>query len=470
MKILHYYWSQYNDIAKMGGGIQVYLNNIIKVQALKNIVYTLAGGMEYDISGKCKIKKINNDSITEDYTIVNSPMLAPSKASFRELDLYIKDDILAEVLKKIIIEKGPFDIIHIHSFEGLTLSCLKLKCCFINTKFILTLHNYYSFCPQVNLWYKNEISCTDYCDGEKCKECGNGLPSPKFVKKIYMLNTYLKRAHLYSAYTGLLRIGRKKTKHHTMHKRMIDNQLQGYIYKEFREKNIDYINRYIDTVICVSNKVKNIAVGFGVNPQKCRKLYIGTNFAKNQLEKPLYMYNNGIFSIIYMGYMRRDKGFYFLYNCLKNMPKKLSQKIRVVIAARFDDMDAVNGLHKIRNKFASIELYDGYNHENIHEIIRNVNLGIVPVMWEDNLPQVAMELKSMGIPVLSSNLGGASELTRCSNFCFQAGNNNSFMEKMENIMNNPALLLQYYKDGIKLSTIEEHCLMLDDIYCKNTYK
>ena len=465
MKILHYYWSQYYDIGQMGGGVQVYLKNIINEQSKRHNVYTLTGGIEYDISGKCKIKKNGRNSITEDYTIVNSPMLAPAKASFRELNLYIKDDKLAKILKKFLIEKGPFDVVHIHSLEGLTLSCLALKQYFPSTKYIITLHNYYPFCPQVNLWCENKYNCTDFCEGGKCIKCGSGLPSTNFVKKVYMLNTYLKRFSLYKAYSKFLNLGRKifKAKYNTG-KRIGDNPIQSYVYKDFRDKNIDYINKYVDVVICVSNRVKNISVGFGVNPQKCKKLYIGIEFAKKQLEKPAYIYKKSVFSIIYMGYMRRDKGFYFFCDCLKKMPEHLSKTVRVVIAARFDDIEAVKELYKIRNKFASLELYDGYNHENLHEIIQNINLGVVPVMWEDNLPQVAMELKSMGIPVLSSNLGGASELTNCSDFCFQAGNYNSFIEKIEKIMSEPTLLTRYYKEGVKLSTVEEHCIMLEKIY------
>lgn len=44
MKILYYYWMQYNDENNRGGGVQVYLNNIIgKLRLQENVkIYTLS--------------------------------------------------------------------------------------------------------------------------------------------------------------------------------------------------------------------------------------------------------------------------------------------------------------------------------------------------------------------------------------------------------------------------------------------
>ena len=63
-------------------------------------------------------------------------------------------------------------------------------------------------------------------------------------------------------------------------------------------------------------------------------------------------------------------------------------------------------------------------------------------MWEDNLPQVAMEFKAMGIPVFASNRGGASELTEKTDFRFIAGDEEDFINKLKAIYLNRILLKQ----------------------------
>ena len=46
--------------------------------------------------------------------------------------------------------------------------------------------------------------------------------------------------------------------------------------------------------------------------------------------------------------------------------------------------------------------------------------GVVPVLWHDNLPQVAIEMHARHIPLLTSDMGGAQELGNCPEMVFAA--------------------------------------------------
>lgn len=469
MKILHYYWTQYDEMEKFGGGIRVYLKNIVSYQKKYNDIYTLNSGTEYDFKSNVHIKYNKSDDGIKQFSIFNSPMLAPSKCSFLNQKIYLEDKKLYKVFLDFIKENGPFDVIHFHSFEGLSLNVLRIKELYPKTKMILTLHNYYPFCPQVNLW-KNEMeNCNDFNEGKNCRKCISYIPNPKLVRYSYLMNYYLKKIkfdkyskllmkkikYLYNKYKMILSIKNKKNK--IIYK-------ENYYYKDFRLKNVEYINKYIDDVICVSNRVKEIAINMGIFSKKCKVLYIGTKFAEMQEKKLKNPINNDILNIIYMGYMRKDKGFYFFINALDKMSNDLAKKINVTIAAKFDDEKVLVIINKLKKKFNHISLYNGYSHEDIKEITKNINLGIVPVLWEDNLPQVAMELKSMGIPILASDRGGASELSLSKYFKFKAGNIEDFNEKIKKIKDNPLLLNNYYEKQIELKTIEEHCKILESFY------
>ena len=61
--------------------------------------------------------------------------------------------------------------------------------------------------------------------------------------------------------------------------------------------------------------------------------------------------------------------------------------------------------------------------------MEDVNLGIVPPLWEDNLPQVAIEMISNGIPVLTSMNGGAKELN--SHVMFRFHTEKDLLEKIK---------------------------------------
>lgn len=236
-------------------------------------------------------------------------------------------------------------------------------------------------------------------------------------------------------------------------------------YREFREKNIYYVNKYFDKIICVSERVKEIAKNMGILENKLIVSYIGTEFANNQENKLKYDVKDNILNIIYMGYMRKDKGFFFFLDALNKLDVETSKRITVSIAAKINNKKVKEKLYELKRFFKDIIIYEhGYNHENIDAILNNINLGIVPVLWEDNLPQVAIELKSKGIAVLASSRGGAKELTNNKNFEFEAGNIKDFNKKIVNIVKNQNYLNEYFTDGIKLYTIKEHCRELELIY------
>ena len=53
-------------------------------------------------------------------------------------------------------------------------------------------------------------------------------------------------------------------------------------FYEFRKCNVEYINEYIDAVICVSKRVATICQNMGIDSCLTRCVYIGTRFAESQ--------------------------------------------------------------------------------------------------------------------------------------------------------------------------------------------
>lgn len=123
-------------------------------------------------------------------------------------------------------------------------------------------------------------------------------------------------------------------------------------------------------------------------------------------------------------------------------------------------------MEKLNDKFADVALYNGYTHKEIPQITHGVHLGVVPVLWEDNLPQVAIEFKAMGIPVLASNKGGASELSASTYFSFQSGNYKDFIEHVRTIIDNPDIINDYWDKQMLLKTMDQHIQELFSIYLK----
>ena len=104
----------------------------------------------------------------------------------------------------------------------------------------------------------------------------------------------------------------------------------------------------------------------------------------------------------------------------------------------------------------SVTIKDGYVLDELPILLKDVNLGIVPVLWEDNLPQVAIEMVSCGVPVLCSSYGGASELCDSELFRFDGGNTQDLLNHITHFLHYPMDLNKYWDYHNSLKTMSDH--------------
>ena len=480
MKILYYNWVSFDDDENRGGGVTMYQRNLI--QNLLDMpdrpeVYFISSGIAYSLfRSKTHIIRTKNifGNRCKSFQIVNSPILSPGYFSFDDVRLYLRDKTLYAIFRTFIEKHGPFDVIHFNNFEGLSLNVLKIKEDFPDTKIVYSMHNYYAFCPQVNLWKRENANCLNFHGGSDCLTCLIAKSDKSEVLFADRLAYLLKRLNCNSkvwlfkkifAHSGKIKklfrlfakLSNKSNKTHVI-------RFSAEDYREFRAQNVAYLNKYVDKILCVSERVREICVNFGLQPEKTVTDYIGTNVAQNQHRHCAADCNAEPFTLLYMGYMRRDKGFYFLLRALKKMKPALARDMRLVIAARITDTEAYAELQQLAKKFREIVIYNGYSHPDLPEMLNGSNLGVVPVLWEDNLPQVAIEMIAQGVPVLASDLGGAHELGNNPAFTFKNGDTKDFLAKLATIMENRSELAQFYQKSLPLTTFSEHIQRLLQFY------
>ena len=453
MKILFYNWDKIDG--NVGGGVTIYQRNLVKYLLKKDEdnVYVLNSGYSYNVSSKLQIKQIDNkiSDRVKTFEIFNSPVLAPVQQSILNVRYYLEDTSLYELMKKFIISVGGFDVIHFNNIEGLSLSVLKLKEDFPHTKFIYSLHNYFPICTMVSLW---NIQKDCNCRADDYNECAN-------CHRHMSYNAVSCMRKMFGYFRGAGRIAK-------LFGRVSPDNDDIELYKNFEEQNIAYINKYIDATLAVSQRVKEIFVAKGFDEKKMHVSYIGTAVAEHQRHESCADINSNPFKIIYMGYMTPPKGFYFFLNVLKKMPEDMAKNIEVTVVAKhfkFFHMREIRALNRLKSKFSAVKLINGYKHDEQQRLLQDKHLGIVPVLWEDNLPQVAIEQIAYGVPVLCSDLGGASELSNHNpDFIFKAGDIVDFMSKFENILNNRQLLQDFWKSVKPLTTMPQHVEFLRKIY------
>lgn len=453
MKILFYNWDPLAGPA--GGGVTAYLTEMIS-QLIREEGYDLwflNSGRKYTADHQPRLEKRDNPfgDRVQSYEIVNSPVLSPGSQSIVNIRKYLEDQAIYTMCKELIEKAGGFDIIHYHNLEGLSLKALTLKREFPDTRFVYSFHNYFPICTQVNLW-KDDMENCHTKDFTQCAKC--------YKKANYDL-TVFRFQHL-----GIPNLKGIFLEYSEGHPDRDDLDL----YRKFREGNISYLNQYMDVMLAVSQRTKEILVKSGLDRKKIQTMYVGSGIAEYQGTSTETAASDGVLHIVYLGYMRKDKGFYFFLDSLYDMEESDAGQIAVTIISRYMDknQDEIKRLMFLREKFADISIYNGFcDYSELGEILSTQHLGIVPILWEDNLPRVAMEMVALGLPVLSSDLGGASELGGINpDFIFEAGNKKDFLHRLNVFLKDRKKLSEYWDKAVKLTTMPEHLEQLKAVYRK----
>lgn len=493
MRILYYNWADYLDPEKRGGGVSVYQRNLVKTLSQREGIETgfLSAGLAYRVRSSRPHVVRQKGAGPRRWVLVNSGTLAPSHAGFaapEQLDHAATVQAFAEFVAR----TGPWDVIHFNNLEGLPASVLSLKERFPETRFILSLHNYYPFCPQVNLWHAERETCDDYHAGTLCARCLVAQPSARSVRATYATGWALTRRGLGpgspfydrifrpaagSAWRAVKRL--KARRHHAgpafeaavalaeVPVEVPPGAGPGEAFVRRRARMVALINAHCDHVLCVSDRVRQIALHHGIHASRLQTQYIGTaEAAEWHYTKPRasFLKPDGTLHLAYLGYMRRDKGFLVLMQALAALPRDQAQRLQVTIAARSGEAEPMAAMQALEGHVGRLRHVDGYTHEGLNDLLRDVDLGMVPVLWEDNLPQVAIEMHARHIPLLTSDRGGAQELGRCPSLVFRAGDVDSFHHALGQVLDGRVTPAAYWDHAIAPVSLPDHVAALLALY------
>lgn len=465
-RILLVNWCPLGDAE--GGGVGVYQKNLAKAlgESREFVPVVLDTGFYFE---KCNggrpffRKSVTTGGLdVEVYDLVNSSVMAPMKSPAENIDAFVNDDTLVDAFEAFLREQR-IDVVHFNNLEGLPLECLTVKDRIPGVRFVYSLHNYTAFCPAVNLWTSDCENCFMQ-DRADCQRCMAKFAHPNMrTKKRFRRR---KNARFYL-------LGRLET--HIVNdlswrfcRGAYEDAEYGRLFEEYRSKQVAYLNRYCDDILAVSQRVAHIARTYGIAADLLRVEYIGTRFAldaavgEERTARNLRTSEN--LRLAYLGYMKPEKGLPFLLDTLAQMPEEYLARMELTVAAKATSPRALAKLLKVKPKLAKLTYRNGYAHGDIPMLLEDVDLGLVPVLWEDNLPQIAIEFAAHGVPVLASSFGGASETTTAPGFVFQGADQNDLARHLMGFANDKEALLGYWKGLRKFPSMSEHIEALAKYY------
>lgn len=365
--------------------------------------------------------------IMADSGVDNGYKIIRFRSKIRNTLFYNKRDNNCNEFLSNFFRENKFDVIHIHMILNMDyrLADILIK---NKLKYIVSLHDYYYICPRVQMVPFDEDRC-EQANSKKCASCFS----------VFFKTLYLRKA--FEKVFGLKFVEKFPFK-------------SKIIYQEWFN-TYEKLLAHAKALLPVSNRVMEIYKNSGINGNY-KVLHIG-NLAALDFDYVKKTNESKEINVVFLSLASKIKGADLFCDLIK---KTKNQLLRFHFYGRCDA--------KMKNKLenSGVICHGNYLQSELKNILEKMDLGVVIPIWEDNGPQVVMEMLNNKLPVLGTKMGGIPDFVNDKNgFLFNPYDKNE-VEKAVNFLDN----LNRDEIKIKISNIKrtltphEHYLELEKIY------
>ncbi len=350
-----------------------------------------------------------------------------------------------------VLEREDPDIVHYHHLTCLSTD-LPQRSAGKGIPSVFTLHDYWLMCQRGQLLNTS----LDVCKGPglfRCLDCMDDQITLKHsianrIQNVLPLKFGEWTDFIFEGLRELERANkiRKRTKH-------IKNQLKN-------------ISRFI----APSRFLKNTFIGWGLSENKIRHLDYG--FDKSLFEKSKAFEREGgnrDLRFGYIGTLIPSKGVDVLIDAFRQLNYS---DIQLLIYGGFSDYHEIEDYpQKLTDKAQGddrIKFKGEYENTDIAEVLKEMDIVVVPSVWKENSPLTVHEAFLAGKPVIASEAGGLKELVDdgVNGFLFEMGNRDDLANTLKKAVEDPDLVREFSENIPAVKSIRENAGELVEIYEK----
>lgn len=138
-------------------------------------VFYLCSGRRYNLWPAMYIGRTETWRCVVCYDLFNSPNISPASYNFRNMPSETSRPAQTRLVLRW-LERQRIDVVHIHSLEGFPLELIGAMRN-AGRPVVVTPHNYWYACPQVDLMEHEVRLCRDYEGGRRCERCIESKPA-----------------------------------------------------------------------------------------------------------------------------------------------------------------------------------------------------------------------------------------------------------------------------------------------------
>lgn len=450
-KVLHVGWW---TIEYRSGGSILHVETLmefLKKDGLQN--YYFCGG-RYNLLYPKPYIKIWVKEYTTVFELVNSPNLI---WSFGNPEVHIRQQDIEKIFLEVVNNVKP-DIIHFHELESLTGSLLVLSRN-LGIPYVLDIHNYWYLCPQRDLMDINKKTCNEWEEGIKCASC---FVLPTSSKVGWMYVGYLANTWIGKLINIFINMAYKKRIKKENIRKVIADIKHISAYRARRYFFIFELNK-ASAIIYPSNRAMELYKTYGVENQNS---YVKLPINKNYLNIKAKSCKNISASNITFGYIGSilpHKGIHILIEAFNMANKQTGEKCQLIIYGSGDTVYE----EELKSKCGKNIVFKGkYLPSQINEVLKNIDVAVIPSLWEDCSPIVLNELKLSKTPIIGSKIGGIEEAINheVNGYLFTPGNVTELSSYMNQFIKNPNKI-RHFMESMNFSfNIDTYINQIKEIY------
>ncbi len=432
------------------GGMVTY--QIDLMQALQKAGYdvTFFAAGRYDLRYKPYLQQRKIGSI-RCLEIVNSPNLYEPFSSHTDPQSHCHHELITDMTREVIDFSDP-ELIHIHDLRMHSASIVEVIRS-LGIPVIKTIHNFWDFCPRGDLFYKDIEICTDINGGQKCVDCLQSsmvgrLPISTRIKGAINNDIIIKAL---GPVTGFKKNKRWIKGINSENK----YKAQDYCYRR------DYFLKMLNMCQIIhvsSNYCREQLRALGVDKTILKNIPLSVNSLTAIIPKPLYDGHSPI-QFGYRGLIHARKGIEILLSAFS----KLDQKKCSLIIYGNGDLEIID---KYEKRGLKIRYMGSYNYKQVAKSMSNIDVGIVPSLWQEPFGIVGLEYMMARIPVIANNVGGITEwlINSQNGLLYESGDEDALRTIMQLLIDKPGMIRDLQQNISPWKTFEDHIQEIRDLY------
>lgn len=462
-------WAKLSMQQREGSGYNLSASELASGLVLSgHKVCYLRSGMDYTLLGGMRIEHVETWRGVECHSVFNSPNLAISRYNFKNQAREMSSPAQTRMIMQW-MDSRKVELVHVHSLEGMGLDLLPaIKAS--GRKLVVTLHNHWYVCPQVDLLRNESCVCMDYEGGSACEHCIEALPPQEEIRRRKLQTVAWETLGPNSAkFAREARSALGQLKKRMLSDRVIETTprqvntaslcedpatapplaapgecsrgIGRAVVGQVRDANeailskshhLAVVNEYgtrrhaglaalahADRVIGPSRFITDVLVSMGFAKQKCVFVPYGQPHfdALRRVARGHVFYEKRPWTatspdrplrIGFLGTVFPNKGLEVLTQAIPQLTQRARQQCHFVIRAHGDDTPFRHRLAP----YPEVSFLGGYRYEELASIHRDFDVAIVPHIWLENAPLVMLELLNSGKFMIMSRLGGVVDFIR----------------------------------------------------------